>query len=149
MQVAEIMTRNVVSVKEDAPVPEVISLITDNEIAGVPVVNDAGEVVGMVSEVDILRRMFPDYSEIINDIIGAMEYDFHDLKICELRQCKVRDIMRKGAITISADARVMKACATMVSRKIRRLPVVDPQTHKLVGIVSQGQVFREILRLAR
>lgn len=148
MKVSEIMTHSVLAVTPETPVSDVITLITENQIAGVPVVTQAGEVVGMISEIDILRRMFPDYCEFINDVIGAMEYDYNDLKVGELRHLKAGDIMRSGAITVPADAAVMKACGLMVSHKVRRLPVVDPATDKLVGIVSQGQVFREILRLA-
>ena len=147
-RVDEIMTRDVVSVQPEATLPEVIELLIKHNIAGVPVVDADGELVGMISEVDVLRRLFPDYSEFISDIESAMEFEFTNLKVDQICLLRVKDVMRVNPIAIAPSENVMKACGLMVSHKIRRLPVVDPATLCVVGIVSQGQVFQEVLRLA-
>ena len=147
-RVIDIMTREVATIGPDGSLPDVIALIMQHKIAGLPVVAPNGELVGVISEVDILRRLFPDYNEFIGDIDGAMEFDFTDLKLDHLRTLRVNDVMHSNPISVSPSENVMKACGLMVSHKIRRLPVVDPATNRLVGIVSQGQVFQEILRLA-
>lgn len=147
-RVADIMTRDVVCVHPEDAVTGVIALLMKHQIAGAPVVDADMELVGVISEVDILRRLFPDYSEFISDIEGAMEFDFTDLKLTELCSLKVKDVMRTNPIALAPEESVMKACGLMVSHKIRRLPVVEQESLRVVGIVSQGQVFQEVLRLA-
>ena len=147
-RVDEIMTRDVVSVQLGATLPEVINLLIKHDIAGVPVVDADGELMGVISEVDILRRLFPDYSEFISDIESAMEFELTNLKVDQICTLRVKDVMRANPIAIAPSENVMKACGLMVSHKIRRLPVVDPATLCVVGIVSQGQDFQVVLRLA-
>ena len=147
-RVADIMTRDVICVRPEDSVTEVISLLMKHQIAGAPVIDAERELTGVISEVDILRRLFPDYSEFISDIEGAMGFDFTDLKLTELCSLKVKDVMRSNPIALAPEESVMKACGMMVSHKIRRLPVVEQDTLRVVGIVSQGQVFHEVLRLA-
>ena len=61
---------------------------------------------------------------------------------------KVKNVMTKNVISLPADSPIMKACALMVVKEIRRIPVIDDKTNKLVGIVSQSDVFHALLKKA-
>ena len=145
MQVHQIMTTQIQTVKADTPISEVINILTTHKYSGLPVVDQDNEIIGIISEKDILRHLFPDYDEFMNDMLSAISYEFTEDKKTDLAQLKAEKIMVKNVITISPSTHIMKACAAMVVNKIRRIPVVDEDTDKIVGIVSQGDVFQAIL----
>lgn len=148
MLVKEIMTSKVIVIKADTYIKKIITLLNENKVSGVPVVDENNCVIGVVSEKDILKRLFPDYSEFIGDIHNAMRYKFTDDKKEELKSLRAKDIMQDKVITASPEIFVMKACAIMVINKIRRIPLVDEDTNTLVGIVSQSDVFQTVLKEA-
>ena len=114
MKVREIMTRHVVTVTEDTPLLDVASLLSERRISAVPVCQEGGALVGLVSEFDLLAR--------------------------EGKTAK--DVMSPGVISVSEDTDVEEARFLLVERKIRRLPVLSGQ--KLVGIVSRSDIVREL-----
>jgi len=148
MPVKDIMTSRVIAVTPETYINDVIHIIEKDKISGIPVVDEENKLVGIISEKDILRKLFPNYSEFMNNILGTMHYDFADVKKDEIRFLKAKDIMQKKVITIPPDSHIMEACAIMVVKQIRRLPIVDEQTKKLLGIVSQSDVFHALLKKA-
>lgn len=110
MKVKEIMTSPVITVSEDTPVADVAAKLRRNRISAVPVVDDSGAVVGLISEHDLLARKG-----------GA-----------------AREVMTREVITASQETDVDEVRHLLVERRIRRVPVVDGG--RLVGIVSRGDV---------
>jgi CBS domain-containing protein len=110
VKVKEIMTTRVVTVTGDTPVPVIASLLRENRISGVPVVDDSGAVVGLVSEYDLLARS--------GETAG--------------------EVMTASVITVTEDTDVEDVRHLLVERRIRRLPVTSGQ--RLAGIVSRGDV---------
>ena len=115
MKVHEIMTTNVVSVREDAPVREVAQTLDRHRISGVPVVDEAGHMVGLVSEYDLIAKP--------NARTAA-------------------EAMTRDVISVMEDTSVDEVRFLLVNRKIKRVPVLRSQ--KLVGIVSRADLVREI-----
>lgn len=114
MKVREIMTANVLSVRDDSEVEDAARMLARHRITGLPVVNAAGGVVGLVSELDLITK------------IGRT----------------VADVMTRGVISISADAEVEQLTDLLASRRIRRVPVMDGD--KLVGVVSRSDLVKQI-----
>jgi CBS domain-containing protein len=110
VKVKEIMTTRVVTVTADTPVRVIASLLRENRISGVPVVDASGAVVGLVSEYDLLARGGETASE----------------------------VMTASVITVSEDTDVEDVRHLLVGRRIRRVPVLSGQ--RLAGIVSRGDV---------
>ena len=144
MQVNEIMTREVIFVAPEDSVEKCAQLLQKHGISGLPVVNEEGNVVGMVTEGDLIKRASrikaPNYLE----ILGGLIYLGSPKKfVDELQQAMALEagrLMTRDVITISPEDSVEKAATLMVNQSINRLPVVD-KNGKLVGIVSRRDIM--------
>ena len=110
MKVKEIMTAPVVSAAPDTPITDVVQLLGKHRISGVPVTDEGGAVVGLVSEYDLLVKQ------------GAT----------------AREVMSAGVISVTEDTDVDDVRALLVDMRIRRVPVMAGQ--RLVGIVSRSDL---------
>ncbi len=115
MRVADVMTRDVISIREDAPVRESAQLLNRHRISGLPVCDGDGHMVGVVSEFDLIAK--PDARD-------------------------AADAMTRNVISVMEDTPLDDVRFLLVQRKIKRVPVLRGQ--KLVGIVSRADLVREI-----
>ena len=141
MKVAEIMTREVLTVTSDTPLAKVTSLICLHQFSGMPVV-DGDRVVGIVSEKDILKALYPTYTEFYDDPVRSRDFEEMETRYRDMSQRPVEEVMTHNVIVVSPDEPILKAASTMILKKVRRLPVVEGD--RLVGIVSQGDIHRAI-----
>lgn len=144
MKVREVMTTSVVTVRSDATVKEAATLLADNGISGLPVVDDDGVVVGIFSEADVLAKE----TAAPGDHRGIAHWllDVHDPWLeTRFAARTVSEAMSSPAITIDAGKSVVEAAARMLDDEINRLPVVDA-TGQLVGLVSRGDLVRAFVR---
>lgn len=136
----EIMTTPVHTVLPTDPIKKVAALICRYHISGVPVVDEKGHLVGIISERDILEAMYPHRPELRQKKstpgkrVGKSVKDIGDLP--------AESIMIREVITAPPSADALRLASLMALRKIRRIPIVEGK--KLVGIVSQGDVYRSI-----
>ena len=100
-----------------------------------------GNVVGVVSEKDVLRKMFPDISDVAKEE-GVPDFERMEKDYGDALSLKTSDIMTKMVASASPDMPLMKAVSVMCVQKIRRIPVT--QNGKLVGIISLGDVHKAI-----
>ncbi|MDY6958191.1 MAG: CBS domain-containing protein [Halobacteriota archaeon] len=149
MKVEEIMTKEVVTVEESDSLPEVISVFNEIKIAGTPVINKSGKVVGVISEMDILK-IFEDfqwYSPLFKamDILHLHDETLNDVEadIKRASEMKVGDIMSKSPRTIKPDDYIDDAAMIMRSTGFNRLPVVDEEG-KLKGIVTRSDILASL-----
>ncbi len=141
MKVKDIMNTNVKTAKPSTPVRDIVEVMCFNKISGLPVVDDAGNVVGVVSEKDVLRKMFPDISDVAKEE-GLPDFERMEKDYGDALSLKTSDIMTKMVASASPDMPLMKAVSVMCVQKIRRIPVT--QNGKLVGIISLGDVHKAI-----
>lgn len=113
MNAAEVMTKRVFSVEPTTKVKELAGLLRDKKISGVPVL-DGGELVGIVTEADILGR--------------------------KPGQNLVRNIMKTNVVTVTEDTSLKDVAAVLAKKKIKRVPVVRDK--KVVGIVSRADIVK-------
>lgn len=114
MKVKDIMTREVITVKEDQTKQQAARLMAEHRISGLPVVNDDGMLVGLLTE---------------HDIIGSTGN-------------KVRDIMTRGIISVSEDSDIEEVSRILVHQRIKRLLVLEQG--RLVGVISRGDLVKEV-----
>jgi len=133
--ISSVMTpaEQVISVRPETLFKEIAGLLEGHRISAVPVLDDDLRVIGIVSEADLLAR---------EDVL-------EELKARAVGEKAVADtaaeLMTSPAVTISAGDDVVLATRIMQARKVKRLPVTDPQG-RLVGIVSRRDVLRVFLR---
>ena len=112
MKVSEVMTRSVVHVSADTPVGDVAELLAGKKISAVPITDESGAVIGLVSEYDLLARQ------------GQT----------------ARDVMTPGVISVTEDADVEDVRFLLIERRIRRVLVMSGS--ELIGIVSRSDLVR-------
>ena len=140
MKVQEIMTRDVVTVGPEADLRDVAKFLVDNGISGVPVCGVRRELLGIVSEGDILVKEGGPREE--RGFLGRLRRT--EASAQKARAIKVREAMTAPVVTISPHASVAEAARRMSDLGIKRLPVV--QDDKLVGIVSRTDLVRAFVR---
>ena len=148
MKAQDIMTLGVVSVQSNASVMRAVQLMLQNEISGLPVVDDKGSLVGIVTEGDFLRRgelgtqrKRPRWLEFL---VGPGRLAEEYVHACGR---KVDEIMTPEPYTVSVDTPVDEIVRLMEKHRIKRLPVVE--NGKPVGMVSRANLLAALARAGR
>jgi CBS domain-containing protein len=144
MQVREVMTTDVRSVRPETSLKDVAALLVTTGISGVPVRDEAGRVLGVVSEQDILLKEQgpPDRPD------GALRRVFRRVDEAEVAKAAARtarEAMTAPPVTIAPERAVAAAARLLVEHGIKRLPVVD-RDGRLVGIVTRTDLVRVFTR---
>jgi len=138
--VRDVMTTKVVTVKRNADLHEAARLLSENKISGMPVVDDANRVIGVISEADILvlAGMHKEHSfrDILRNILG-------EPVPARKSGDKVKDVMSFPPVTSKANDDVREVAAIFDEKRIKRLPVVDDDGI-LLGIISRADIVRAI-----
>ena len=142
MIVSEIMTTGVKTAKADTPVKEIANTMCFNKISGLPIVDDNDKIIGIVSEKDLLKRMFPDMAAIAAE--GRPNFEEMEKGYSDTLDLIADDIMTKSVNSVSPDMPIMKAASMMCINNIRRIPVTE--NNVVVGIVSIGDVHKAIFQ---
>ncbi|MEU8036355.1 CBS domain-containing protein [Streptosporangium sp. NPDC049078] len=140
LTVKDVMTHKVISVGENTGFKDIAQTLLTHTVSALPVVDDDGHVVGIVSEADLLRGKEP------QDTLSG-EPTPPKRQTCANRTGGevARELMRVPAITISKDAPVADAGRLMRENDVKRLPVIDGQG-RLAGIVSRCDLLRAFIR---
>jgi CBS domain-containing protein len=142
MQVSDIMTNRVISVVPDEAIDAAIELMLKHHISGLPVIGDKGELVGIITESDFLRR--PETStehkkrsrwrDTFSNINKVMDNYIHTHGV------KVKDVMTPDPVAVTEDTPLDAVVQLMQTRNVKRLPVVRGGI--LIGIVSRANLMR-------
>jgi CBS domain-containing protein len=143
MRIADVMTTDVITVRPETPLREVASLLAADRISGVPVVDAAGTLLGVVSEADILykERRRDDPRGVVARVLGPVSPE-DSLKL-EARTAV--EAMTAPALTVRQDATVSAAAGVMLDEGVNRLPVVA-RDGSLIGIVTRADLVRAFAR---
>lgn len=145
MQVQEVMNRSIRSVSADVKVMEVASIMCLYRIPGIPVVEDEGKLVGIISEKDVLHSLFPKLENLMEEGMGNVDLDKQIAKYKDVLAMSVSELMTRNPITVSPDLHVLRAASVMVRNRFRRIPVAH--NGNLVGMLSLGDVHKAIFHL--
>jgi CBS domain-containing protein len=148
MRAHQIMTQPVFTVLPEATVLEAANFMLRRHISGLPVVDAAGKLVGIVSEGDFIRRSEIGTQRKRNRLLkfilgpGQAATDFvHE------HGCRIAEIMTPDPVTVSEDTPLETIVTLMEKNKLKRLPVMRGE--KLVGIVSRANLLQAVASLAR
>ncbi len=136
----EIMTTAVHAVRMDTPLKDVAELMAEKGISGLPVLDDAGRVAGVISEKDFLVRLGASDRAHVMTIIAASLGGGKCLTM-PIQGTIASDIMASPAITVHEESSAFEIIDLFNKKNINRVPVVD-SSGKLVGIVSRADILR-------
>src|SRR5690606_20812282 len=139
MLARDLMQRNVKTVSPDATVREVAEILAQEDYTGLPVVDEEGRLVGIVTEAELrvgaktlkLPTVFP----FLGGVIFLESPRKFEEQLRKATGTKVSEILTRDVVTVTEDTPLHELAAIMVEKKVKRLPVVDGG--RLVGIVTR------------
>lgn len=151
MQVRDFMIHKVYTVKPSATVKEVISLFESERIGGVPVVDDQGSLLGIVSDGDIVRFLSPAKGKI--HLAYYFVYIEEDEKIedilLEKMNTPIEEVMvKKNVKTLKPDDDFEDAMRILSKHRFKKVPVVNP-AGRVIGVISRGDIIQSLAKNVR
>lgn len=145
--VKDFMTPNPITIFPTDSLETVIKLLEEHRISGLPVVDGANHVVGIISEGDLLVRESPMQPPLYMTLLGSVIYfesprQFHQHMQKALGML-VQDVMTPQPITTQPETPLTTAANLMLAKKINRLPVVDDD-QCLIGIITRHDLVRAL-----
>jgi CBS domain-containing protein len=144
--IADVMVTDVITVKAEMGVKEFAELLREKHIGGAPVVNDENELLGIVTEGDLMALdadlHFPHYIQFLDSVIYLESAKKFEERLKRAVAATVADIMTDDVHSVSPGDPVRKAATLMSEHRFDRVPVVDGG--KVVGIVGRHDVLKTL-----
>jgi CBS domain-containing protein len=143
--VADVMSREPITVRAETPLKEAIQILAERRISGLPVIDDTGKLVGIISETDLMWQETgvtpPAYIMFLDSVIYLKNPATYDRDLHKALGQTVGEVMSKNPVTISPDKSLREAARIMHDRSVHRLPVVEGEG-QVIGILTRGDVIR-------
>ena len=144
MKVRDIMTRDVLTARVDTPVHEVARLMEQRRASGIPVVDEANRVIGIITESDLILRNTrlepPAFFQILDGRIPLESPSHYKERLRHMLGTRAADVMTGKVVTIEPEALVEDLAALLIERRVSPIPVVE--NGSLVGIVGRFDIVR-------
>jgi len=145
----DIMNKPVITINKDASIDELSSLLLKGKISGVPVLDQEGNMVGIVTEGDIIVQdtdlHFPRYFKLLDSIIYLESLSKFKENLRKHLATRVEDIMTREVKTVNETTPINEIANLMTQRNINRVPVVD-DNKKLVGIITRADIIKSMIK---
>ena len=145
LTVREIMDAEPQTVRPDSSVEEVVRALRDHELTGLPVINEGGRCVGIITEEDLVMAgdegdlHLPHFIELFGGIVFLESVSHWEERVRKAFAANAEDMMTPDPVTIEPDATVREAARLIARKKHNRLPVVEHG--RLVGVVTRIDVL--------
>ena len=148
VQAKDIMTREVLTIKEDMTVKEVAKFLIAHRISGAPVVGENNKLKGIVTEADLIIRdkkiHIPTVVQLLEGVIYLESPKKFEEEMGRILGQKVSEIMTKKVITIIPETYIEDIATLMSTKRAYLLPVMEEE--KIVGIVGKADVVRAVAK---
>lgn len=138
-----IMKKDVYTIREDASLLDVLRLLREKKISGVPVVNSRNELVGFVSDGDIIRHLSSEHSLFVNQ--ESLEKIEFNKALLDLVKKEVSSICTKKIITVNADDDLDEICYKLGENHLKKAPVM--KDGQMIGIVNVSNIIKYAVSL--
>lgn len=146
MKVRDFMVWDVISVRPENTIKEVMSIFVEKKIGGVPIMKKDGTLIGMVTDGDILRALKP-LDRRIHDYFSFMTYiavENRDIHLDEIINREIIKIAKThGIVTVGPDDEMETVINILAKHHFKKLPVVNG-VNRVIGVISRGDVIRNI-----
>ncbi|NES99784.1 MAG: CBS domain-containing protein [Sphaerospermopsis sp. SIO1G2] len=143
--VADVMSSDLIVVRTETPLKEAIQILAEKRISGLPVLNDAGKLVGIISETDLMWQETgvtpPAYIMFLDSVIYLQNPATYDRDLHKALGQTVGEVMSKNPLTITPNKSLKEAAKMIQDHKVHRLPVLDNEG-KVIGILTRGDIIR-------
>jgi CBS domain-containing protein len=148
MQVHDFMIRDVITVTEETTVRELLEILVNHKIGGVPVVNIDNKLVGMISDGDIIRYLRPNSRTVFDmfAVIMVNEQEKLSDKLGYTLEKSISNMMNtKDIKTVKPDSDLDDVLEIFSRHHFKKIPVLDSQ-QKVIGVISRGDLLRHITK---
>ncbi len=143
----DIMTTEVITIGPEADITEAAKILLDKGVNGLPVVDDAGHLVGILCQSDLVRMQknlpIPSLFTLLDGFVPLSSSALLEAEVKRIAASKVSDAMSTKVVTIAPDMTIDEIAALMVDKKFHTLPVTDKG--KLLGIVGKKDVIKTLI----
>ena len=140
MLVREVMSTGVLTAKRTDLVRSVVVKMLSRHCGAIPVVEDDGRLVGLVSVRDVMIPLYPNYGDYIHDNVHTRDFGEMEEGYSAVLGKKVEEVMSQNPLTVGPKDPILQAASYMGLKHFRRIPVAE--NGKLVGMVSIGDINR-------
>jgi len=148
MQAIDVMVRDVVTVHPETDVADAIKLLAENDLSALPVVDDQGQLVGIISEADFIHRVEIGTEKhrpwLLESLTGATTLAE---EFAKSHGKKVGEIMTTDVVAATEDAALAEIAGLFERHRIKRVPIV--RAGKVVGVVSQSNLIQALASAVR
>lgn len=149
MRAKDIMKKNVIFVSKEERVKTIVSILMQNHVSGVPVVDTNNRLIGIVTEKDLITKEkglnISSYMEFVANIVFIDGEIQHEHKYRHLNYLTASDIMSSPVYAVHMDATVGEIASIMVNRRINRIPVIN-EKKQLVGIIGRSDLLPTLIK---
>jgi len=143
----DIMTKEIITVSPETDITEAADLLLKKRINGVPVVNDAGELVGILCQSDLIAQQksipIPSLFTLLDGYISLKTSKRMDKEVEKIAATKVAEAMTADPVTVDPETDIEKIAVLMVEKNYHTLPVIE--AGELVGILGKEDVLRTLI----
>ena len=142
------MSRQPIVAAPNTPFAQVWKLIFEKRVSGLPIVVKGNVLVGIVSEEDVIEKLYPSYEEYFFDPMSAKNFEAMENIPSDVSAIPAKDFMSRNIFTTTEETPIMKAASTMLVNRVSCLPVVRMKQEKmiLVGIICKGDIFGQLFK---
>ncbi len=146
LKAKELMSSEIISVTENTSIPELASLLSTHKINGVLVMNDHDELIGVVTESDLIDQNkkihIPTVLTLLDSFIYLERPGKMEEELKKMTGTVVKDIISKELITVQEDTPLDELATIMAEKKVHTLPVLSGK--KLIGVIGKADIIKTI-----
>ncbi len=143
----DIMTKEIITVTPETEIAQAANLLLEKRINGMPVVNDAGELIGILCQSDLIAQQksipIPSLFTLLDGYIPLTTSKRMDKEVEKIAATKVAEAMTAYPVTVDPETGIEKVATLMVEKNYHTLPVID--AGKMVGILGKEDVLRTLI----
>ncbi len=143
----DIMTTEVITINPEADITEAVKILLDKGVNGLPVVDESGQLVGILCQSDLVRMQkslpIPSLFTLLDGFVPMSSSALLEAEVKRIAASKVSDAMSTKVVTIGPDMTIDEIAALMVDKKFHTLPVTDEG--KLMGVVGKKDVIKTLI----
>jgi CBS domain-containing protein len=144
MKISELMTRRFHAVREETPIREFVRALCESNASGLPVVDSEGQVVGFISERDVIEAALPGYLDLLESDAFWPEVEKFSGRLQEIAREPVREYMVCEVVKVREDEDELYVAELMIRKGLKVIPVVDREG-ALIGLVRRIDLLTGII----